>query len=103
MITIKINHKKKYSLVFVELLMISIFLIMLLYYFKPDNLTLELYNCYYTIVFQLIIYLFIWCYLFLRKGIDILEPIVLITVIHLLFLYIRMKYYGLMRIFGMDA
>ena len=84
MITIKINHKKKYSLVFVELLMISIFLIMLLYYFKPDNLTLELYNCYYTIVFQLIIYLFIWCYLFLRKGIDILEPIVLITVIHLL-------------------
>lgn len=84
MITIKINPKKKYSLAVVVFLMISTLSILPLYYFKPNNLTPKLYNCYYTIVFQIVIYLFIWCYLLLRKKVDILEPIVLITVIHLL-------------------
>lgn len=84
MITIKINPQKKYSLGFVGLLTITTLSILSLYYFKPDNLSPKLYDCYYVIVFQLIIYLFIWCYLFLKKQIDVLEPIVLITAIHLL-------------------
>ena len=47
MITIKINPQKKYSLGFVGLLTITTLSILSLYYFKPDNLSPKLYDCYY--------------------------------------------------------
>lgn len=61
-------------------------LVIILYCFLrvPNALTSELKECYYHLCLQLVIYFFLWICLTLKCDIDILEPIVLFTVIHIL-------------------
>lgn len=83
MITFKLKSKK-YGIFSITFFIAIITLIFFLFYFHPTNLSNDLYQCYYVLVSQLIVYLFIWMILFVYTKVDIFEPIVLITSIHLL-------------------
>ena len=83
MITFKLKSSK-YGMLSISFFITIIISIIFLFCFHPTNLTNDLYQCYYVLVFQLIIYLAVWIVLFLFTKIDIFEPIVLVTAIHLL-------------------
>lgn len=83
MITFKLKSKK-YGVFVISFFIIVITSILFLFCSQPPNLTNDLYQCYYVLVSQLIIYLVVWIILFLYTKIDIFEPIVLVTAIHLL-------------------
>lgn len=84
MITLKIEKGKKYALLSTVFLMILAIILLLLFCFKPKELSADLYKCYNYLVVNFCIYFILWCYIFYKKRVDILEPIVLITVIHVL-------------------
>lgn len=81
MIKLKSKTNAIFSITFFIAIIISI---IFLFYFQPANLSNDLYQCYHFLVSQLIVYLLIWIILFALTKIDILEPIVLVTSIHLL-------------------
>lgn len=83
MITFKLKSRKS-ALFSITFFIATITSIIFLFYIRPANLSNDLYQCYYVLVSQLIVYLFIWIILFALKEIDIFEPIVLVTFIHLL-------------------
>lgn len=83
MITFKLKSRKS-ALFSITFFIATITSIIFLFYIRPANLSNDLYQCYYVLVSQLIVYLFIWIILFALKKIDIFEPIVLVTFIHLL-------------------
>lgn len=81
MIKLKSKTNAIFSITFFIAIIISI---IFLFCFQPANLSNDLYQCYYVLVSQLIVYLLIWIILFALTKVDILEPIVLVTSIHLL-------------------
>lgn len=80
-IIIKVGGKKLSDYVILLLMVISV---IMLSYFTPEVQVHELYSCYQHILVQLIIFVLVFFYLVFKKNIDIIEPISLITVIHLL-------------------
>lgn len=61
-----------------------IFLILVLFFSPPLNVEQELITCYYNLCLQIVIFYVLWSVILLKKRVDILEPIVLTTGIHLL-------------------
>lgn len=57
MITFKLKSKK-YGIFSITFFIAIITLIFFLFYFHPTNLSNDLYQCYYVLVSQLIVYLF---------------------------------------------
>lgn len=60
------------------------FLILLLALYGPTDLNPTLKTCYNHLCVNMFLIYFLWIVILLRKKIDILEPIVLVTVIHIL-------------------
>ena len=72
----KINKMLAWGIVF--------FLILFLFLYGPAELSPRLTNCYNHLCINLLVFYILWTFILLWKKVDILEPIVLVTVLHIL-------------------